>query len=367
VAANYTEVARFIHHKGRVLGVDVVDKLGAGTFEVRGRTTLNAAGGWAPHLYRTSFGGDPPSPMQFSRDLCLVLDRSFNDSYALAVLTASTDPDALVSRSSRHLLLAPWCGHTLLGVWHSVMTEHPDRISVAESEVEACLDEANAACPGLRLSLDDVTRVQSGPVLINRSTGKQVRFGTRSHLLDHAEHGIDGLLTLVGVRYTVARHDAERVVDLLFRKLGREPVPSRTAQTPIFGGAIEDIDRHRQEARTAVRHGIAVACMDDLALRYGSEHQRVVAFADTDRDLARCLGDSNVLGAEVAHAVREEMAQTLSDIALRRTELATAGAPSDDALREAAACAARLLAWDEARVASEVESVRRSFAFGQRE
>jgi glycerol-3-phosphate dehydrogenase len=68
-----------------------------------------------------------------------------------------------------------------------------------------------------------------------------------------------------------------------------------------------------------------------------------------------------VLRAEVVHAAREEMVETLADVVLRRTDLGTAGHPGEAALRECAALAAAELGWDDARAARELEDARSAF------
>jgi glycerol-3-phosphate dehydrogenase len=68
-----------------------------------------------------------------------------------------------------------------------------------------------------------------------------------------------------------------------------------------------------------------------------------------------------VLRAEVVHAAREEMVETLADVVFRRTDLGTAGHPGDDALRECAALAAEELGWDDGRAARELADVRSAF------
>jgi glycerol-3-phosphate dehydrogenase len=68
--------------------------------------------------------------------------------------------------------------------------------------------------------------------------------------------------------------------------------------------------------------------------------------------------------AEVRYAVREEMAQRLSDVVFRRTELGTAGIPGDEVLSECAAVMQGEFGWSSARVAQECQLVheRQSFA-----
>ena len=68
-----------------------------------------------------------------------------------------------------------------------------------------------------------------------------------------------------------------------------------------------------------------------------------------------------MLRAEVIHAVSEEMALTLQDIVLRRTDLGTAVGPTDEALSECAALLARELGWDSERTEAEIEATRRFF------
>jgi glycerol-3-phosphate dehydrogenase len=67
-------------------------------------------------------------------------------------------------------------------------------------------------------------------------------------------------------------------------------------------------------------------------------------------------GRPNV-GAEVIHAIRDEMACTLADIVIRRTELGAMGHPGEELVRAAAAIAAEELNWDGDRRNREIAAV----------
>jgi glycerol-3-phosphate dehydrogenase len=67
-------------------------------------------------------------------------------------------------------------------------------------------------------------------------------------------------------------------------------------------------------------------------------------------------GRPNV-GAEVIHAIRAEMACTVADIAIRRTELGAAGHPGAEIVGAIAAIAAEELGWDAGRRDREVAAV----------
>jgi glycerol-3-phosphate dehydrogenase len=87
----------------------------------------------------------------------------------------------------------------------------------------------------------------------------------------------------------------------------------------------------------------------------------VLKYAETNSSLAETLGGSGVIKAEVIHAVREEMAQRLSDVVFRRTDLGSAEFPGEPALAGCAALMAKELGWDEYRVKMELEQTRAAF------
>lgn len=360
-AANYLEVSRLVRDGNRISGARARDLIDGRTIEIRARLVINATGPWAPAFLAEAadvrLGEEAPV---FSRDIGLVVKRRPPSEIGLACPTATRDADAVVDRGGRHLFLLPWRDRTLVGVWHGVYSGPPDRVSVTDAELRDLLREANEAYPALELELDDVTMVNTGLILFGgggTSDGEH-KFGRRSILLDHARsHQLDGLLTLIGVRATVARGVAQKTVDLALRKLGQQGERSRTERRPIFGGGFERFDPLVEKIRSET--GLADAICRSLAHNYGSRYGDVLEFGEEDPHLLRPLGGSAVLGAEVAHAVEREMAQCLMDVALRRTDLASAGAPAAGALSECAALMGRWSGWDETRVEAELQATRR--------
>jgi len=65
--------------------------------------------------------------------------------------------------------------------------------------------------------------------------------------------------------------------------------------------------------------------------------------------------------AEVIHAVREEIAQTLSDVVFRRTGLGIGSNPGQGALETCAILMAGELVWDFARKNKELVEVKAVF------
>ena len=362
--ANYVEVTGFLRAGSRVCGVKVRDRLGQEELEIRGKVVLNAAGPWAESLLGRYLGLKLNPEGTFSRDAFFIVSRPLIGEYALAVPGRTKDPDAILSRQARHLFIVPWKDCTLIGVWHIVHKGHPDQVSVTEEDLERFLDEINEAYPALGLTLDDISNWNAGLVLFgeNKSGAADLSYGKRSRLIDHEkEHKIQGLITLIGVRYTTARCEAARTIDLVFKKLGRRAPKSLTAVTPIYGGRTECFSDFLRGIIDHAGNGLSAGVLRNLARNHGTEYRSVLKYVDENSIWAESVGESNVIKAEVIHAVREEMAQTLGDVVFRRTDLGARGFPGDSALRACAELMASERGWSKDRTKSELEEVRSEF------
>lgn len=359
-AANHVEVTRLLRHGSRVRGAVARDTLEGRELEVRGRVVLNATGGWAPGLLERSEGAGRLDPRPtFSRDAYFLVRRRIGDGRGIAVPGQTRDPDALLSRSARHLFLMPWRDCTLVGVWHRVWEDEPDRAHVSERELRSYLDEVNASLPGLALRREEVALTHCGLVLFgeNAPGAEDLRYGHRSRIVDHAKtDGTPGLVTLLGVRYTTARRDAARAVDRVCGQLGRRAPRPPTATRPVYGGAMESFSALSREAAGA-HPELAPEVREALLRNHGAEYERVLALGRAEPGSLATLPGTATLRAELLHAVRSEMARKLADVLFRRTDLGTAGSPGRPTLEAAAELMAGELGWDPARREKEVEEV----------
>jgi glycerol-3-phosphate dehydrogenase len=363
--ANYCDVTALTLQGGRVAGVKVDDRLGGEKFEVRARTVVNAAGPYAESLLVRS-GVRAARTVPFSRDMALVLKRRFVNGRALALQTRYRDPSAVLTRGARHLFLVPWRGKTLVGVNSLIWRDEPDRLRVTEAEVSDFVAEIAEADPKLGLTMDDVALVMAGllPVEKGDEEGGDVSFGKRPLVVDNARtDGVQGLVSAISNRYTVARGVAERAVDLVYRKLGRELRPCRTEVTRIHGGDFFRFDDLVRELAQALPEGVDRGIADRLARDHGSAYGEVLRLARERPEWGVTIGGTDILRAEVVHAARSEMVCKLSDAVFGRTGIATAGDPGRAELEECADLVAAQLGWDSARRESELRQVRERIPF----
>lgn len=367
IAVNYAEAEKLLLSDSSVEGVRIRDNFSGERVDVKAKVVLNAAGPWVPWLLADIDRDRGALKGSYSRDACFVVRCRFTHPYAVALQGKTRDPDALLSRAARHLFLTPWREYTLCGVWHRVWTNHPDEVRITPEELERFIGEVNDAMPGLGLKMSDVTMWNAGlvPFGDNDADASDLRYGKRSHVIDHGRaHGLDNLVSLIGVRYTMARADAGRAVDLVCAKIDPRLGRARTDRTPLHGAGFERFDALVAAVARTVGDDASREAATALAHNYGTQYRSVLALG-ADPEIGRgCLPGSTTFRAEIAYAVREEMALRLSDIVFRRTDLATGGHPGPKALQEAATLAARELGWDERTRREEIALVERRFIIG---
>ena len=112
--------------------------------------------------------------------------------------------------------------------------------------------------------------------------------------------------------------------------------------------------------------GVPVEIMRPLIYRYGSQILEVLKYLDENLTATRTIASdlpvetpsSRVLKAEVLYAIRSEMAQRLTDLVFRRTELGIVRSRPDESLMSCAAIMAAEMKWDRVRSQQEIDKLR---------
>ncbi|HWA01954.1 MAG TPA: glycerol-3-phosphate dehydrogenase/oxidase [Rhizomicrobium sp.] len=296
--ANHVEADRLLIRDGKVEGCSARDALSQDGFDIRARVTLLAAGPWAD-LFLEKALGKPPSHRLLRSKGIHVLVPAITRAFALTVATPHG-----------HFFVLPWRGHTLLGTTDTAFTGNPDDVGVSERDIADFFAFINAHLPNAALRRDQVEHFYAGlRPLVADGAGDTYGASRRSELVDHGrDDKLDGLFSAIGGKWTTSRHLAETVVDRLLEKLG---IKARKCDT---GSAL------LPESKPC-------------------------------RDLA----------GEVCHSVREEMALTLEDVAMRRTGIGQFGRPSPEILESVSLQMAGLLDWSEERRTREIASLDKWF------
>lgn len=365
--ANYAEVTGFTTEAAfgrgvKVTGVTVADAVTGETHTIRGKVVVNAAGPWAD---KTMAMADETPARQLIRSKGIhIITRDLSGDHALAIQSAI----------GGHFFVIPWRGHTIIGTTDTVFEDDPDKLGVTEKDIADFLRVVNDGLPGLNLKREDVIHFYAGirPLVDTtpkeeEGSGKKDSYNASraAEVYDHApEEGIDGFISAIGGKWTTSRHLAEQVVDLALKKLGRQ-AKCETHCTPVYGGDMARLKTFIERAQRRFPH-LAPDIVENLVNFYGSRMDEVLATADEkpgEREalLKRLAPDNPVIGVQVVHAVRHEMAIHLDDVIFRRTGLGTLGNPGSALVKQVAELMGRELGWDETALANEMAGTLRLF------
>ncbi len=358
-AHNYVQARSFTKKSNRITGVVARDRLTGESFEIKSKIVLSTGGPWAEKLFRDSESQEIPDAGVYSRDTCFVIDGEPEEEFAVALQGSSIDTGSVIDRGARHLFVVPWRGRRLIGVWHIVYNRSPDDIHVSEDELQRFLEEINGAFRGGKIEREQIRMVNAGLVPFGASdeAGQELAFGKKSHLVDSAPvHGLEGLVTLIGVRHTMARGDSVKAMEIIDKKLGRTGPAPDSSVTPLSGGDVDDIEALADKIPKTLNGQGTVDMRSELVALYGSGVDKLLEDAKLRNQLRR-VEDSDITEAQIRLAVRDEQALTLGDLVFRRTPLAAAGNPGEHVLMSCSRIMGAMLGWTSERIEKEVQSV----------
>jgi glycerol-3-phosphate dehydrogenase len=348
LVANYTAVVGLERTAGRVVGAQVEDRLTGRRATIRASVIVNATGPWSDRIRKMEDAGVSPL-VQPTKGVHILVDRSRLDHRDGIIFLSPID--------GRVLFILPWRDHSYIGTTDTDTTESPDQLEITSEDMVYLLRSANALFPNARLGLEDIRGAWAGlrPLLTD---AQKITESGRSR--EHAIlQGSGGMVTVVGGKLTTYRSMAKEVVDRTVRELnfreGRQrATEAGTDEEPLPGGETSDFAEFRARG---LELGVVPESVEHLIRHYGTESAGIYNLGAVDRRLLRRLIPPHpAIEAEVIHAARREMAQTVEDVMVRRLHLyfehAERGIP---AAARVAELLGRELGWDAARIAAEAE------------
>jgi glycerol-3-phosphate dehydrogenase len=350
LVANYMTVRALERTAGRVVGAQLEDRLTGEHGVVRASVVVNATGPWADRVRRMEDAGAAPL-LQPTKGIHVIVDRSRLDHREAIAFTSPID--------GRVMFVLPWGNLSYIGTTDTDTSEPPDELSVSAEDMVYLLRSANARFPSARLSLDDVRATWAGLRPLLRDVQRAASSRSREHAI---VHGSGGMLTVVGGKLTTYRAMAAEVVnqamrDLRHRDGRRRYGDARTDEDPLPGGETADLSQFRERG---LELGLDAASVDHLLRHYGTEAAGIFNLGGADRRLfERLLEPHPAIEAEVIHAVRRELAQTVEDVLVRRFHLFYEHPEQGvAAAHRVAELMGQELGWDTARIREEAERYR---------
>jgi len=248
-------VTRLIQDRGRVKGVEALNRETGEPLTIRADFVVSAAGAWADQITRLAGAS---FQLELSKGSMLVTNRRLS-TQVIHRCRLPSDGDIVVPNHTVSIL-----GTT------SVKTRDLERLSVEPGEVSFLIDEASKMLPCLREAR--FIRAYAGVrPLVRNDSGQDSRELSRGFtLLDHGPRdGVKNFITITGGKLVTYRLMAEKTVDLLCQKMGLD-IPCKTHLTPLPRpkGASQGLGEHLEKlGREAEGPGSEIVCDCELVTR----------------------------------------------------------------------------------------------------
>ncbi len=217
-------------------------------------------------------------------------------------------------------------------------------------DVEYLLESANAY-RNTPWTLDDVRSVWCGVRTLRASRGRESAV-SREWLFERAG---PGLWIAIGGKYTSARADAARAVDLLVADAGGPTRPCSTGRTRFPDAPPEPFDAWLDEmVAIGTDRGLDAVAARTLALRRGLGFESVLELAGGRAEaLQRLDPEVPFVLADAVRSWESEDVRSLADLWIRRVPLARVSGAN--ALRQATEKLGHWLGWSRGELEDRVE------------
>lgn len=305
VCVNYVRLRGFLKRTGTIMGAAGEDVRSGQAFDIRAQAVVNATGPWSDAVRRLS-DPDARAKLAPTKGIHVILPRL-------------TDQALLFQarRDGRMIFVLPWSGHTLVGTTESADVGDLNGLQATQDEIGYLLDELFRLLPPARERVHESgiigTFAGARPLLAH--AGPSTR-ASREHRI---EEDAAGLISVMGGKYTTHRLMAQQTVDLLVRRFGWSAERCLTDQI----GLLEPVHPVVLERWQEITRRVAPELLNRLLVRYGTGAFRLLELAEFEPGLLQPVCPHHeVIQAELAYAIREEMACTVTDVLVRRTTLA---------------------------------------------
>ena len=317
---NHTSVTEIMRDGARAVGARAKSQHSDETYTLSARAIVNATGVWQKSLQPDQSVARPRG----SKGVHIAVPRERVGNRDALTLVSPID--------GRVMFCLPAGPQTIIGTTDTWTDESPERVHASVSDLAYLLESANAYFPRARLTDKDVVSAWAGirPLASARAANPGAVSREHSIVTDSS-----GVIHVTGGKLTTYRAMASEIVDRVQEALGQQPRRAPTDSVELPGAA-----RAKEIARLqAERPALAAPLVEGLPYT----------------------------GAHLVYGVEHEMAQTLSDLLIRRCHLAFETRDHGAGIASTAAdIVAPVLGWDEetkrARIHEFKQDVGRMFA-----
>lgn len=307
-AFNYAEAKDFIYEEKKVIGVECYDHLNNVSFRVNATQVVSAAGPWVDKL-RKKDGSQKGKSLHLTKGVHIVLPR---EKLPLKQSVYFDDFDG------RMIFAIPRGIVTYLGTSDTNYSDSLDRVVSTIHDAKYLLSTVNKIFPSLDLKVEDVISSWAGLRPLIHEDGKSPSELSRK---DEIFISDTGLISIAGGKLTGYRKMAERVVDIVLKKMPNiKFTPCKTKNTKLALDPFvnyNSVNKYIEELYK-VMNPLGYRKHDAwyLTTTYGKDAKLILDRLQEDKNPNR---DEGLIDAELWYNLMYESVATPVDFFARRT------------------------------------------------
>jgi glycerol-3-phosphate dehydrogenase len=307
---SYAGVSDFSYDTGgKITGANIVDHFAGGSFSIKAKAIVNAAGPWVDEL-RERDNSKKGKRLHLTKGVHIVVSR---ERFPVRQAIYFNVDDG------RMIFAIPRGSTTYIGTTDTTYESSKDVVVATRADVEYLLNAVNATFRPGDLNARDVISSWAGLRPLIHEDGKSTSELSRK---DEIFESPSGLISIAGGKLTGYRKMAERVVDLVCENVfpDRDLDPSRTVAIPLTEPGFanyRDVARFKGAvSRELNKLGGTPHTAAYLVHTYGRITNGIV---NDLKNNFRNADNSSLISVELDYALHNEMALSPSDFLIRRT------------------------------------------------
>lgn len=322
---NYTKANEFIYKNKRVVGAKVTDEFTNESYEIKAKYVVNAAGPWVDELRQIN-NSKIGKRLHLTKGVHLVVA---HEKLPVKQSVYFDVPDG------RMMFAIPRGKVTYFGTTDTNFQQDKNTVETSIVDAMYLIEAVNNMFPEVNLVIDDIQSSWAGLRPLIHEEGKSASELSRK---DEIFVSDTKLISIAGGKLTGYRKMAERIVDLVAKKMTRrfeiEFDPIQTEDIILAGGPFQNYKSVNlyinQVAENLKTYGLSKTDAAYLVHNYGKQTDLII---DKFDELIEDNNELRLLKSEVWFTIQHEMTCTPTDFFMRRTGRLFFDKPSVDAYK----------------------------------
>ena len=312
-ALNYAKVTSFTYANGKINGAIIQDQLTNESFGIKATHVVNSTGPWVDELDDLD-KNSATHKLHITKGVHLVID------HAKLPVKQSVYFD---TPDKRMMFIIPREGKTYIGTTDTFYHDDIKHPTITNEDRDYILNCINQFFPDAKLTITDIESGWAGlRPLINKPNKGPSEISRKDEVFMYES----GLLTIAGGKLTGYRKMAQRITDIIAKRIYTESdkkiANCTTQQIQLSGGKIDKKINFKDFSNKKIKEGVALNLTANesvlLINRYGSNIDSVFSIIKhiTDTETSPIPA---TLRAQLLYCIEYEMCVAPSDFFIRRT------------------------------------------------